>query len=337
MKHRLLRILETAALIACLAVLVLSAARSDDSIRPASVLDVKFADSLWAARQETNRRTSIPYVLGELKRRGSVSGFAVLAGRTEERYRGYMWADSDVYKTLEGIAYSLRTNPDASLEKEAEQIIGLIVRAQAADGYLMPHLQIAEPNYTHYADETTRTCESYSQGHLIESAVAQYEAEGRREYLDAAVKTADLLARVHAEGKLEQILWSHRLFLATGDARYLDVAERAFFNGLLAGVSLGGDKFFYVNPLASRGNHHRQPWHGCTCCPTNIVRFFPTLGQYVYASTESTVYVNLYAAGSGDRWSIASKGSTTAGALRTWCCRPRRPWPPNTGPTCSAA
>ena len=98
---------------------------------------------------------------------------------------------------------------------------------------------------------------------------------------------------------LAVIFWSHRLFLATGDARYIDVAERALYNGFLAGVSLSGDKFFYVNPLASRGNHHRQPWHGCTCCPTNVVRFFPTLGQYVYASTDNTVYVNLYAAGSG--------------------------------------
>jgi uncharacterized protein len=98
---------------------------------------------------------------------------------------------------------------------------------------------------------------------------------------------------------LAVVFWSHRLFLATGEARYVDVAERALYNGFLAGVSLNGDKFFYVNPLASRGNHHRQPWHGCTCCPTNVVRFFATLGQYVYASSDNTVYVNLYAAGSG--------------------------------------
>ncbi|MHB8971936.1 MAG: beta-L-arabinofuranosidase domain-containing protein [Pirellulaceae bacterium] len=430
MKQHLLQSVGTAALFACLAASNPSAARSDDNIRAATFVDVQFADSLWAGRQETNRRTTIPYVLGQLKQRGSLSGFAVLAGKPDEKYRGYMWADSDVYKTLEGIAQSLRANPDASLEKEAEGIIGLIVRAQAADGYLMPHLQIAEPACTHYAEETTRTCESYSQGHLIESAVAHFEATGRREYLDAAIKTADLLARVHAEGQLEKIsghpeieialvklaraagndkyltlaksyvanartwgsiwsagrpflahdepaghavaacylyaggtdvaaltgdaalldllktkweklagrkmyltggtghssylegfapdydlpnekaycetcaslaviLWSHRLFLATGDARYLDVVERALYNGLLAGVGLSGDKFFYVNPLASRGNHHRQPWLDCTCCPTNIVRFFPTLGQYVYASTDNTVYVNLYAAGSG--------------------------------------
>ena len=98
---------------------------------------------------------------------------------------------------------------------------------------------------------------------------------------------------------LALIFWSHRLFLATGDARYIDVAERALYNGFLAGVSLSGDRFFYVNPLASRGNHHRQPWYGCTCCPTNVVRFLPTLGQYLYASTDDTVYINLYAAGSG--------------------------------------
>ena len=232
MKRHLLQIVGTVALIACLAASAPSAARSDDTIRPASFLDVKFADSLWAARQETNRRTTIPYVLGQLKQRGSLSGFAVLAGKPDEKYRGYMWADSDVYKTLEGIAHSLRTHPDPSLEKEAEEIVSLIVRAQAADGYLMPHLQIAEPNYTHYADETTRTCESYSQGHLIESAVAHYEATGRREYLDAAIKTADLLARVHAEGKLEQVsghpgveIALVKLARATANDKYLELAK----------------------------------------------------------------------------------------------------------------
>ena len=45
-----------------------------------------------------------------------------------------------------------------------------------------------------------------------------------------------------------------------------------------------GSEFFYVNPLASRGNHHRQPWYGCACCPTNVVRFIASLGQYVYGA-----------------------------------------------------
>jgi len=82
-------------------------------------------------------------------------------------------------------------------------------------------------------------------------------------------------------------------------AAVADLVERSLYNGFLAGVGASGDKFFYVNPLASQGNHHRQPWHGCACCLTNVVRFLPALGQYAYASTDNAVYVSLYAAGNG--------------------------------------
>ena len=61
--------------------------------------------------------------------------------------------------------------------------------------------------------------------------------------------------------------WNHRLALLYGDAKYADVLERALYNGVLAGVSQDGTKFFYVNPLESRGTHHRSPWFGCACCP----------------------------------------------------------------------
>ena len=102
--------------------------------------------------------------------------------------------------------------------------------------------------------------------------------------------------------------WSHRLNLHHGDAAYADTLERVLYNGLLSGVSMDGDKFFYVNPLLSRGvasfetsggkqggsGHHRQHWFGCACCPSNVVRFMPTIGEYVYASAYDTVYVNLY-------------------------------------------
>ena len=78
-------------------------------------------------------------------------------------------------------------------------------------------------------------------------------------------------------------LWNHRLFLLEGEGRFADIFERALYNGLLSGVSLDGVKFFYVNPLASRGNHHRRPWYGCACCPSNVARFFPQLGRFLYA------------------------------------------------------
>jgi len=94
-------------------------------------------------------------------------------------------------------------------------------------------------------------------------------------------------------------LWNHRLNLLHADARFADVLEQVMYNGLLSGVALEGDLFFYVNPLASRGNHHRQPWFGCACCPSNVMRFLPSVGGYVYAHSEDAVYVNLYVTSTG--------------------------------------
>jgi len=92
-------------------------------------------------------------------------------------------------------------------------------------------------------------------------------------------------------------LWNHRLFLAHGDARYVDVLERILYNGFLSGVSLQGDTFFYPNPLASRGQHKRSPWFRTACCPTNVVRFVPSFPGYTLAHKGNDVYINLYFAG----------------------------------------
>lgn len=102
-------------------------------------------------------------------------------------------------------------------------------------------------------------------------------------------------------------MWNHRLFLLGGDAKYIDVLERVIYNGFLSGISLGGDKFFYPNPLASDGKYKfninesatRRPWFDCSCCPTNVVRFMPSLGGYVYAHRGDMLYVNLFVEGSG--------------------------------------
>jgi DUF1680 family protein len=93
--------------------------------------------------------------------------------------------------------------------------------------------------------------------------------------------------------------WAHRMALAYGDARYADVMERSLYNGALAGVSLDGERFFYVNPLASEGRHHRSPWFGCACCPPNIARTLASIGGYAYGlGANDEVYVNLYIQGS---------------------------------------
>jgi len=91
--------------------------------------------------------------------------------------------------------------------------------------------------------------------------------------------------------------WAHRLNQLHGDAQYADILERAIYNGILSGVALDGEHFFYVNPLASAGKHHRQPFFGCACCPSNVVRFVPSIPGYVYAQNDAGIAVNLYATG----------------------------------------
>ena len=100
------------------------------------------------------------------------------------------------------------------------------------------------------------------------------------------------------------MFWNHRMFLMTGDAKYMDVFERTLYNGFLSGVSLSGDRFFYPNPLEYDGkeaNNHghagRAPWFGCACCPPNMLRTMASLGGYAYAVRDNDLFVNLYAQG----------------------------------------
>ncbi len=96
---------------------------------------------------------------------------------------------------------------------------------------------------------------------------------------------------------ISNVYWNHRLFLNEKDAKYYDVLERVLYNGVISGVSLSGDRFFYDNPLESVHNHDRAEWFGCACCPGNITRFMASIPGYVYAKGDQSIYVNLYAAG----------------------------------------
>ncbi len=120
-------------------------------------------------------------------------------------------------------------------------------------------------------------------------------------------------------------MWNHRLFLLHGDAKYIDVLERILYNGFLSGVSLSGDKFFYPNPLASDGKYKfnqgaltRKAWFDCSCCPTNVVRFMPSLAGYVYAHRDDVLYVNLFIGGAG---TVKMRGSSVQLRQET-----RYPW-----------
>lgn len=116
------------------------------------------------------------------------------------------------------------------------------------------------------------------------------------------------------------VLWNHRLALLHGDAKYADAMERALYNGVLSGVSLSGDRFFYVNPLATRGGVKRQEWFSCACCPPNILRLVAGIGGYAYAAGPGAVYINLY-------MDSAVKIDTGAGPVELGV-RTEYPWEP---------
>ncbi len=407
---------------------------ADYPLTPVPFTEVKLTDSFWAGRQTTNRQVTVAHNFSEMDKQGSLGAFRILSGDSSEKYHGYMWGDSDVYKTIEGAQYLLRSQPDPKLENKLESLISQIARSQAPSGFLFPHLQITEPKYRLFERETSGTCESYSMGHLLESAVEHFTTTGRTNYLDVARRAADLMVRVNQEGKdlqvsghpeveiglvklfkatgeqayldlaqrlvagckthlslwshgkpamadddvighavavmylyagacdvaaikddpamidllerkwkrmvgrkmyvtggvghrqhaegfsadyvlpdeefaycetcsaIANVLWSDRMFRLQGQSKYYDVMERVLYNALAAGSGLSGDRFFYVNPLAADRNKpvKRWSWHGCPCCPANLVRFWPRLAEYVFAVGASDLYVNLFAACEGN-------------------------------------
>ena len=93
---------------------------------------------------------------------------------------------------------------------------------------------------------------------------------------------------------IANVMWNQRLFLLTGEAKYVDVMERTLYNALLAGVAMSGDHYFYPNPLASRGYHERSAWFDCPCCISNLSRFMPAMPGYIYAYTPESIFVNLF-------------------------------------------
>jgi DUF1680 family protein len=108
-------------------------------------------------------------------------------------------------------------------------------------------------------------------------------------------------------------LWNYRLFLLHGESKYMDAFERVLYNGLLSGVSLSGDRFFYQNPLESAGGYARSPWFEVACCPPNMTRFLPSLPGYVYATKGDVLFVNLFIAGTGS-FSVGGRAVTIAQA-----------------------
>ena len=111
-----------------------------------------------------------------------ILNFEIAAGKKDETYKGYVYSDSELAKWMEAAAYSLRNEPDERLEKMMDDLVGLISDAQMEDGYVNTYFQVLRPQsrLKHFAF----SCELYNMGHLMEAAVAYYEATGKRRFLD---------------------------------------------------------------------------------------------------------------------------------------------------------
>jgi len=114
------------------------------------------------------------------------------------------------------------------------------------------------------------------------------------------------------------VYWNYRMFLLSGASKYYDILERTLYNSLLSGVSADGQHFFYDNPLESNGEHKRQEWFGCACCPGNVTRFMASIPGYQYAVNDDGIFVNLFVAGKA---SIKYKGTEVTVRQET-----RYPW-----------
>jgi uncharacterized protein len=175
--------------------------------------------------------------------------------------------------------------------RELDEVTGHAVRALylnagAADLYaetgdetLMAALQRMWRNLTEKRMYVTGGCGARYEG---EAFGRDYELPNERAYAETCAAIAN-------------ILWQWRMFLITGEARFFDVLELALFNGSLSGIGLDGKSYFYVNPLADRGRHRRQPYFECACCPPNIARLLPMVPSFLYALGDDGVFVNLYA------------------------------------------
>lgn len=218
--------------------------KRDYPVKPVPFTAVKVTDSFWAPRIETNRKVTIPFAFQKDEETGRVDNFQraakALRGETFENHKppGYPFDDTDLYKVIEGAAYTLSVHPDPQLEAYLDKMIAIIAAAQEKDGYLYTTRTIdaAKPHpwagKNRWELETVDSHELYNLGHLYEAAVAHYQATGKRTLLDIALKTANLLDQTFGPGK--QVIWpGHqitemglaKLYRATGEDRFLNLAK----------------------------------------------------------------------------------------------------------------
>jgi len=404
-------------------------------IEPVSFADVNITDEFWKPKIDKVATKTLSACIYQTEvATPRIKNFEKVARKKGEKHEGIFYDDSDVFKALEAMAYSLKTHPSAEMEKKCDEWIDKIAAAQQPDGYLNTWYTL-KGLQDRYTDMSMH--EDYNAGHMIEAGVAYFNATGKRKLLDVCIKWADQFDGLFGPGKRDwvtghqelelalvklykvtknekylkladwllsergkklgkgytwtdwkdtayaqdvfpvkqqtqitghavramymytgaadvaaqtgdmdymkamrnvwedvvyrnmyitggigsagsnegfsvdydlpneqaycetcasvgMVFWNQRMNSLTGNAEYIDVLERSLYNGALDGLSLSGDRFFYGNPLASRGQHQRREWFGTACCPANVARLVASLGNYIYAKSDDAIYVNLF-------------------------------------------
>lgn len=226
----------------------------------------RIRDKFWSGYIDLVRDVVVPYQWEALndrvpgaERSYAVSNFKIAAGDSQGEYGGMVFQDSDVAKWLEAVGYLLQTKADPELEKTADEMIDIIARAQHADGYLNTYFTLKEPGkrWTNLAE-----ChELYCAGHMIEAAVAYYDATGKRKILDVVCKFADYIDTVFGDelgqitgydGHQEIELALVKLYRTTGNESYLKLSEY-FLN------QRGTEPHFYALEFEARGGDVHYP------------------------------------------------------------------------------
>ncbi|MEO1258699.1 MAG: glycoside hydrolase family 127 protein [Bacteroidota bacterium] len=220
-------------------------------VKPIPFTEVEISDNFWKPRLDVVQKVTIPYTLQQSEETGRIKNFEIAGGSAEGAFcTKYAFDDSDVYKILEGVAYSLQLNPNPGLEAYADSLISKIAAAQEPDGYLYTWRsiydkekaagEVKEPTKEqfHRGSDTRwervdqHSHELYNVGHLYEAAVAYHQATGKRQLLDVAIKNADLVEKTFGWGKLEKATGHQeieiglvKLYQETGERKYLELAQ----------------------------------------------------------------------------------------------------------------
>ena len=210
-------------------------------IDPVPFTSVKVTDNFWGQRLQASREVTIPLAFSKCEETGRYENF-VKAAHPSDTYKveGFSFDDTDVYKTIEGASYSLQTYPDKKLQKYIDSVLVIVAGAQEPDGYLYT-ARTMNPKHPHNWAEKERwvavenlSHEFYNLGHMIEGAVAHYQATGKRNFLNIAIKYADCVCREIGNGpQQKKYVPGHqiaemalvKLYMVTGDKKYLDQAK----------------------------------------------------------------------------------------------------------------